>query len=66
MEMEKVLSLDGVVEVIFLPKEGVFEVWAMVSNGPDDFDWDVVLTTDDDEWAEAVAVEVWNKMETTV
>ena len=50
--MEKVLKLDGV-EVIFLPKEGVYEVWAMVSNGPDDFDWDVVLTTDDGEWAEA-------------
>ena len=63
--MEKVLKLDGV-EVIFLPKEGVYEVWAMVSNGPDDFDWDVVLTTDDGEWAETVAGEVWNKMETVV
>jgi hypothetical protein len=28
--------------------------------------WDVVETTDDFDWAIAVADEVWNKMETVV
>ena len=60
--MEKVLSLDGV-EVIYLHSEDVFEVWAMVSNGPDDFDWDVVATVDSSDEAIAIAHEVWNKME---
>ena len=60
--MEKVLSLDGV-EVIYLHSADVFEVWAMVSNGPDDFDWDVVATVDSSDEAIAIAHEVWNKME---
>ena len=61
--METVYKLDGV-RVIYLHGSDNFEVWAMVANGPDDFDWDVVETTDDSEWAVAVADEVWNKMET--
>jgi hypothetical protein len=63
--METVYKLGGV-RVIYLHGSDNFEVWKMVSNGPDDFDWDVVLTTDDSEWAVAVADEVWNKMETVV
>ena len=63
--METVYKFDGV-RVIYLHGSDNFEVWKMVSNGPDDFDWDVVETTDDSEWAIAVADEVWNKMETVV
>jgi hypothetical protein len=35
----------------------------MFANGADDFDWDVVLTTEDGDWAVIVADEVWNKQE---
>ena len=63
--MEKVLKLDGV-EVIYSHNEDVFEVWAMVSSGPDDFDWDVVATVDSSDEAVAIAHKVWNKMETMV
>jgi len=55
--MEKVYTLDGV-EVWYCHETDNFEVWAMVSNGPDDYDWDVVETTDDSEWACIVADEV--------
>jgi hypothetical protein len=61
--MRKVYTLDGV-EVWYDQEDGIFEVWAMVSNGPDDFDWDVVETTHEFDWAIAVADEVWNRMET--
>ena len=63
--MEEVLKLDGV-EVIYWHDSDTFEVWAMVSNGPDDFDWDVVATVDSSDEACAIAHEVWNKMETMV
>ena len=63
--MEKVYTLDGV-EVWYCHETDNFEVWAMVSNGPDDYDWDVVETTDDSEWARILADEVWNRMETLV
>ena len=63
--MELVYKLDGV-EVWYCHESDDFEVWAMVSNGPDDFQWDVVLTTDDSEWAVIGADEVWLKMETMV
>ena len=60
--MEKVLKLDGV-EVIYSHNEDVFEVWAMVSNGPDSFDWDVVATTSSSDEAIDIAHDVENKME---
>ena len=60
--MEKVLSLDGV-EVIYLHSADVFEVWAMVSNGPDDFDWDVIATVDSSDEAIAIARKTANTME---
>jgi len=60
--METVYKLDGV-RVIYLHGSDNFEVWKMVANGPDGFDWDVVETTDDSEWAVTVADEVWNRME---
>jgi hypothetical protein len=63
--METVYKLDGV-RVVYFHATDNFEVWAMFANGPDDFDWDVVLTTDDSDWAVTVADEVWNKMETVV
>jgi hypothetical protein len=62
--MEKVLSLDGV-EVIYCHESDNFEVWAMVSNGPDDFEWDIVATTSSSDEAVEIANEVWNKMEAT-
>ena len=61
--MEKVLILDGV-EVIYCHESDDFEVWAMVSNGPDDFEWDVVATTSCSDEACTIAHEVWNRMET--
>jgi len=63
--MERVYKLDGV-EVWYDHAEETYEVWAMVSSGPDDYDWDVVETTDDWEWAITVADEVWDRMETMV
>ena len=62
---EKVYTLDGV-EVIYHHGEATYEVWALVPDGPDDCMWDVVETTDDFDWAIAVADEVWNRMETMV
>ena len=63
---EKVYALDGVVEVIYNHTDATYEVWALVPDGPDDCMWDVVETTDDFDWAIAVADEVWLRMETVV
>ena len=63
--METVYKLDGV-RVVYYHATGEYEVWAMFANGADDFDWDVVLTTEDGDWAVTVADEVWNRMETLV
>ena len=60
--MEMVLKLDGV-EVIYSHNTDDFEVWAMVSNGPDDFDWDVIATVDSSDEAIAIARKTANTME---
>ena len=65
MMTEKVYTLDGV-EVIYHHSDATYEVWALVPDGPDDCMWDVVETTDEFDWAIAVADEVWNRMETQV
>ena len=60
--MEKVLKLDGV-EVIYLHEFDVFEVWAMVADGPDDCMWDVVGEFDSSGAAVDAAQGISKRME---
>ena len=61
MHGELVYEIDGI-QVVYCPDVGgVFEVWQPIPDGPDDFTYDCVADVEDEEFAIAIADELWNQ-----